>query len=94
VMKTLTVKTSLREEFIDITDEVENVVKNSGVKNGICYLYVPHTTAGITINEGADISVKKDIITALKKSLHMVLNIFIWKGMRIVILKQLLLVPL
>jgi len=93
-MKTLTVKTSLREEFIDITDEVENVVKNSGVKNGICYLYVPHTTAGITINEGADISVKKDIITALKKSLHMVLNIFIWKGMRIVILKQLLLVPL
>jgi len=67
VMKTLTVKTSLREEFIDITDEVENVVKNSGVKNGICYLYVPHTTAGITINEGADISVKKDIITALKK---------------------------
>lgn len=66
-MKTLTVKTSSREELIDITDEVEKAVRDSGVKNGVCYLYVPHTTAGITINEGADPSVKKDIINALKK---------------------------
>jgi len=67
VIKTLTVRTSSREEFVDITDEVEKVVRDSGVKNGVCYLYVPHTTAGITINEGADPSVKKDIINALKK---------------------------
>lgn len=66
-MKTLTVKTSSREELIDITDEVEKAVRDSGIKNGVCYLYVPHTTAGITINEGADPSVKKDIINALKK---------------------------
>jgi len=67
VIKTLTVRTSSREEFVDITDEVEKVVRDSGVKNGVCYLYVPHTTAGITINEGADPSVRKDIINALKK---------------------------
>ncbi|MCX7724785.1 MAG: secondary thiamine-phosphate synthase enzyme YjbQ [Thermodesulfovibrio sp.] len=66
-MKTLTVKSSSREELIDITEDVERVVKSSGVKSGVCYLYVPHTTAGITINEGADPSVKKDIINALKK---------------------------
>lgn len=66
-MKTLSVKTSSREEFIDITDEVEKAVRESGIKNGLCYLYVPHTTAGITINEGADPSVKKDIINTLKK---------------------------
>ncbi len=66
-MKTLSVKTSSREEFIDITEEVEKAVRESGIKNGVCYLYVPHTTAGITINEGADPSVKKDIINTLKK---------------------------
>lgn len=67
MMKTLTVKTSSREEFVDITAEVEKAVRASGVKNGVCYLYVPHTTAGITINEGADPSVRKDIINVLKK---------------------------
>ncbi len=67
MIKTLTVKSSCREEFIDIRTEVEQIIKESGIKNGICYLYVPHTTAGITINEGADPSVKKDIINALKK---------------------------
>lgn len=65
--KILTVKTSSREEFVDITAEVENAIRASGIKNGVCYLYVPHTTAGITINEGADPSVKKDIINVLKK---------------------------
>lgn len=66
-MKILSVKTSSREEFIDITAEVEKAVRESGIKKGVCYLYVPHTTAGITINEGADPSVKKDIINTLKK---------------------------
>lgn len=67
MIKTLTVKTSSREEFVDIRAEVEKVVRDSGINNGVCYLYVPHTTAGITINEGADPSVKKDILNALKK---------------------------
>lgn len=67
MIKTLTVKTSVREEFVDIRAEVEKIVKDLGIKTGICYLYVPHTTAGITINEGADPSVKKDIINALRK---------------------------
>ncbi|MCX7987815.1 MAG: secondary thiamine-phosphate synthase enzyme YjbQ [Thermodesulfovibrio sp.] len=67
MIKTLTVKTSSREEFVDIRMEVEKAIRDWGIKNGVCYLYVPHTTAGITINEGADPSVKKDIIDALKK---------------------------
>lgn len=67
MIKTLAVKSSSREEFVDITDEVDNAVRDSGIKNGICFLYVPHTTAGITINEGADPSVKKDILNTLKK---------------------------
>lgn len=67
MIKTLSVKTSTREEFVDIRADVERLIKESGVKSGVCYLYVPHTTAGITINEGADPSVKKDILNALKK---------------------------
>lgn len=63
----ITVKTKTRIEFVDITSEVQRVVKQSGVNEGICYLYVPHTTAGVTINEGADPSVTKDINNTLKK---------------------------
>lgn len=64
---TLSVRSSVREEMIDITSNITDVVSKSGMKNGICYLYVPHTTAGITINENADPSVKADIIDQLKK---------------------------
>lgn len=67
MLKTLNIKSRNRNEFIDITDDIKSVVRESGVKNGICYLYVPHTTAGITINEGADPSVKRDIVTFLNK---------------------------
>ena len=66
-MKTLNVKSRAKTEFIDITDEVRETIRESGVKQGICYLYVPHTTAGITINEGADPAVKRDIITHLAR---------------------------
>ncbi|MCP2519184.1 secondary thiamine-phosphate synthase enzyme YjbQ [SCandidatus Aminicenantes bacterium Aminicenantia_JdfR_composite] len=66
-MKVIEVKTHDREEFIDITSAVENVVKESGKKDGICFIYVPHTTAGITINENADPSVKRDILMAINK---------------------------
>ncbi|MBA4348622.1 MAG: hypothetical protein C0415_01340 [Thermodesulfovibrio sp.] len=65
--KTLTVKSRIKTEFIDITEEVRNVINESGIKSGICYLYVPHTTAGITINEGADPSVKRDMLTSLMR---------------------------
>ncbi len=54
-------------EMVDITSQVQEVVRESGVKEGICYLYVPHTTAGITINEGADPSVVRDINNTLRK---------------------------
>ncbi|WP_455382300.1 secondary thiamine-phosphate synthase enzyme YjbQ [Salinispira pacifica] len=61
--------TSRRSEFVDITGEVRNAVRNSGIKEGICVVYVPHTTAGVTINEHADPSVARDI---LKHYDHMV----------------------
>ena len=60
-MKTLRVKTSRRVQFVDITREVEQVVHDSGVSRGVCYIYVPHTTAGIAINEHADPDVARDV---------------------------------
>jgi secondary thiamine-phosphate synthase enzyme len=66
-MTTIEVKTRSREELVDITEEVQKVVAQSGVKEGICYLFVPHTTAGITINETWDPSVRKDITEVLRK---------------------------
>ncbi|WP_457568099.1 secondary thiamine-phosphate synthase enzyme YjbQ [Desulfurobacterium sp.] len=63
----IALKTARRSQFIDITREVQGIVSRSGVENGICVIYVPHTTAGITINENADPSVRKDIITYLEK---------------------------
>ncbi|MCX8026399.1 MAG: secondary thiamine-phosphate synthase enzyme YjbQ [Thermodesulfovibrionales bacterium] len=65
--KTINIKTKSRTEFVDITDEVSRLIKESSIKNGICCLFVPHTTAGITINEGADPSVKRDILTTLNR---------------------------
>ena len=61
----ITVRTTSRNQFIDITEEVRDAVRKSGVKSGIAVVYVPHTTAGITINEGADPSVRVDIINYL-----------------------------
>jgi secondary thiamine-phosphate synthase enzyme len=67
LIKTLNIKSKSKVEFIDITEEVKGIVKESKINSGICYLYVPHTTAGITINEGADPSVKSDIIATLNR---------------------------
>ncbi len=66
-METLSVKTRRRDELVDITGQVQAVVKKSNIKTGICVVYCPHTTAGITINENADPSVKTDIIMELDK---------------------------
>lgn len=63
----LTVKTKAKTELIDITSEVQQMVLPSGIEEGLCILYVPHTTAGITINESADPSVKGDILMILNK---------------------------
>lgn len=60
-------RTRQRIEMVDITDQVQKLVVESGIKNGICFIFVPHTTAAITINEGADNSVRLDIIEKLSK---------------------------
>jgi len=66
-MKTVSVKTSRRVQLVDVTHEVKSAVAESGVESGICVVYVPHTTAGVTINEGADPSVARDIEMHLTK---------------------------
>ncbi len=66
-MEQIRIKTSRSCELLDITSSIENVVRKSGVKSGICYVFVPHTTAGVTINENADPDVVKDIIMELDK---------------------------
>ncbi len=67
MIKTIGIKTKTRTEFVDITSEIQKAVEESGIKSGICYVYIPHTTAGITINEGADPSVARDIQNTLSK---------------------------
>ena len=67
MMKEISVKTSSRVELIDISHLVEKVVSESKIKSGLCIVYVPHTTAAVTINENADPSVRKDIIAELNK---------------------------
>jgi secondary thiamine-phosphate synthase enzyme len=60
------IQTHAKDELIDITSAINTIVTNSQVKNGVCSIYVPHTTAGVTINENADPSVKSDILLALR----------------------------
>jgi secondary thiamine-phosphate synthase enzyme len=61
------VQTGHMTEMINITVEVQREVTRSGVKDGLVTVYVPHTTAGITINEGADPSVKEDIVDTINE---------------------------
>ena len=63
----LTVKTTAQTELIDITVEVQKIVRTSDVRDGLCMVYVPHTTAAVTINESADPSVKADVLMVLNK---------------------------
>jgi secondary thiamine-phosphate synthase enzyme len=67
MLEKLGVKTSKQVELIDITSKVKEVIAKSGVMNGICVVFVPHTTAGVTINENADPDVIKDIIDTINK---------------------------
>ncbi len=64
-MVKITVKTTKRMEIVDLTSSVVSIVHDSGVKDGICVVYCPHTTAGIAVNENADPTVKQDIINKL-----------------------------
>ena len=64
---TLTVSTSRQMELIDITAEISKALRGAGISEGICLIYNPHTTAGLTINEGADPDVQHDLIAALRE---------------------------
>jgi secondary thiamine-phosphate synthase enzyme len=66
-MEQINVLSKKRIELIDITSHVQNIVKRSGIKEGVCYVYVPHTTAAVTINENADPNVINDIQNYLNK---------------------------
>jgi secondary thiamine-phosphate synthase enzyme len=61
------IQTRHRSEMIDLTAQVQEQVARSGVKNGLCHVWVPHTTAGITVNENADPAVRRDILAALDR---------------------------
>jgi secondary thiamine-phosphate synthase enzyme len=63
----LSVKTRERTELVDVTSDINQLIQKSGIDQGLCMLYVPHTTAGVTINESADPSVKSDILMILNK---------------------------
>ncbi|MBC2716221.1 MAG: YjbQ family protein [Desulfobacteraceae bacterium] len=58
----LTVTSRNKTQFIDITSDIQNKIKAHGIENGLCFVFVPHTTAGITINENADPSVQSDML--------------------------------
>jgi secondary thiamine-phosphate synthase enzyme len=63
----LTVKTKSRTALVDITAQVQDMIQSSDIQEGLCFLYVPHTTAAVTINESADPSVKADILMVLNQ---------------------------
>lgn len=67
MLSDINIKTRSQIEFIDITSQVQGVIDKSGIKEGVCYVYVPHTTAAVTINENADPDVIRDIITKLNE---------------------------
>jgi secondary thiamine-phosphate synthase enzyme len=74
LMQTLRVRATRRTEMQDITDQIEAAVRESGCADGVCHLYVPHTTAGVTINEGYDPAVAQDIAAAFDRLMPLVVN--------------------
>jgi len=67
MIRYIEVKSRARTELIDITADVRELVRKANVNNGVCYLFVLHTTAGITVNEGVDPAVQRDMNTFLTK---------------------------
>lgn len=68
-MLTIKINSRQREEMTEITSEVENALRESGAKEGVCVLFTQHTTCGLTINENADPDVKHDILLFLKNTI-------------------------
>ncbi len=66
-METFQVRSKTMTEMIDITPSIQEAVKRAGVSEGLCIIFVPHTTAAITINENADPTVREDIVMTLNK---------------------------
>ncbi|OGH96944.1 MAG: hypothetical protein A2287_04800 [Candidatus Melainabacteria bacterium RIFOXYA12_FULL_32_12] len=66
-MEKITVKTQRKNDLIDITSEIKGIVEALNIQNGICVIFCPHTTAGITINEAFDPAVKGDLLFSLNK---------------------------
>ncbi len=66
-MEMFTVSSSRKNEYIDITDKLQEIVSKSGVKDGICVVHIPHTSAAITINENTESGVEEDFFTALNE---------------------------
>ncbi|MBA7560908.1 YjbQ family protein [Candidatus Atribacteria bacterium 1244-E10-H5-B2] len=67
MLKEITIQTNTQAQILDITTQVQKVVSESGIAEGLCCVFVPHTTAGVTINENVDPSVKQDIVMELNK---------------------------
>ena len=67
MIHTLSLRTKHRTELVDITGEIQELVRQSGVTEGVCHIFQAHTTAGLTINENADPSVQSDILMVLNK---------------------------
>jgi len=67
MIRQLRVQTKSRTELVDITQGVQRLVAESGIRSGVCYIYVPHTTSGITVNENTDPNVGRDILKELNK---------------------------
>jgi len=67
MLKEISIKTNIQTQILDITAQVQKVIRESGIIEGLCCVFVPHTTAGVTINENADPSVKQDIVMELNK---------------------------
>jgi secondary thiamine-phosphate synthase enzyme len=66
-MNTIEIQTRTKEEFIDLTAEVDRVVASSGIARGLCVVAAPHTTAGVTVNENADPDVRADLLMTLRR---------------------------
>jgi secondary thiamine-phosphate synthase enzyme len=68
-MERFEVRTTKRNEFVEVTDQVRRAVRDSGVKDGFCVVYCPHTTAAMTINENADPDVVHDMLLYLDRTI-------------------------
>jgi len=67
MLKEFSIRTNRQVEFVKLTSQVQKLLDESGIQEGNCHIYIPHTTAGITINEGADPDVVRDMTMELNK---------------------------